>query len=115
MRAAGFAEAILKHVAGSLEEEHGDFQTQSTQSLELFFKVREKLPFTNVDDERGAPDSLLFVIVDEPSKHRQHRDWQIVDGEVAEILERISGRRHAGATEAGDDYDVRNAHDWYLA
>src|ERR1044071_3705950 len=115
MRAACFAEAILEHVVGSFEEEHRDFQTQSTQRIELFFKVGEKLTFTNVDHESGAPDSLLFVVADETSKGRQHRDRQIIDAEVTEILKSVRRGRHSRTTEAGDDYDVRDVHKLYLA
>src|SRR5690349_269235 len=115
MRAACFAEAILENVVGSLEEKHRDLQARRTQRLELFFKVSEKLTFTNVDDESRAPDSLLFVVVDESTKRRQHCDRQIIDAEVPEILKRVRRRRHARATQARDDYDVRDAHHWYLA
>src|SRR5215213_10104669 len=115
MRAASFAEAILENVVRSFEEEHPHFQTQSAQGIELFFKVSKKLAFTNVDDERGAPDSLLFVVADETSEGRQHRDRQIVDAEISEILERVSRGRHSRATQAGDDYDVRDTHNLYLA
>ena len=115
MRTACFAEAILEHVVGSLEEKHGDLQARSAQRLEFFFKVSEKLTFTNVDHESGAPDSLLFVVVDESPKGRQHRYRQIIDAEVSEILECISGGRHSRPAEAGDDYDIWNIHDVYLA
>src|SRR5689334_25264571 len=115
MRTACFAEAILEHVVGSFEEEHRNFQPQSTQRIELFFKVSKKLTFPNVNHESGAPDSLLFVVADEPAKRRQHSDRQLIDAEVTKILKRVRRGRHSRTTEAGDDYDVRDVHKLYLA
>ena len=69
MRTARFAEAILQNVVRGFEEKHGDFQTRSSQRVELFFEVGEKLTFANVDDERRAADALfVFVSRDEPCR-----------------------------------------------
>src|SRR5262245_36704158 len=84
LRPARLGEAILKNVVGSLKEKDNDLQARSTQSLELFFEVGEKLTFADVDDERGAPDAFFFVVSgNKPAKRRQHRNRQIVDAEVS--------------------------------
>src|SRR5690348_12097963 len=93
MRPACFAETILKNVVGSFEEKNNDVQTGSTQCFELFFEIGKKPAFANVDNERGARDPFLVIIAgNEPAESRQHRDGQVVDAEVSEVLKSVSGR-----------------------
>src|ERR1051326_3051281 len=110
MRPASFAETILQHVVGSFEEQHDDVQARRTQRIELFFKVGEKLTFANVDDEGGAGDAFLVVVVgNEAAEGRQHHDGQVVDAEISQVLKSVGGRRHPRPAKAGDDDDIRNA------
>ena len=106
MRPPRFAEAILQNVVRSFKEKNGDLETRSSERIELFFKVREKAAFANVDDERGTCDSFFFIVRDDASKGWQHRYREIVDAEITEILKCVGGGRHSRAAQAGDDYDV---------
>ena len=66
------------------------------------------MAFANIDDQGRLADRLpvIFALHQQPGKRRKHRQRQVVDAEVSEILKRIRSGRHSRAAEAGDDYDV---------
>ena len=55
--------------------------------LEYLRQLVQHLAFADVDDHRGAGD-LVAGAQRQLGEHREQRDWQVIDAEVAEILER---------------------------
>src|SRR5829696_3749447 len=108
MRPPGFAEAILQNIIRSFKKENAYFQPRSSQGRELFIEIGQELAFANIDHECGTPDSFFLIGSHEAPEGRQHRYRKIIDAEVSEVLERVGGRRHSGAAQAGDDYNVRD-------
>src|ERR1043165_535743 len=62
MRTACFAEAILQDVVRSFKEENKHLQSETSQLVQLFFKIGEKAAFANINHEGGASDSLFFIL-----------------------------------------------------
>ena len=92
MRPTCLAKAVLQNLVRSLQKENVDAKSGAVQGCQLLFKVDEKGSLTNINDQRRTLDAfLIFAGRDQPSKHLQHRDWQIVHTEISEILESVSG------------------------
>ena len=82
---------------------------QVPRAFQLAVHLRElveHLAFADVDHDRGARDFVAGA-QRQLGEHRQERHRQVVDAEVAEVLERADRLRLAGAGEAGEDDEAR--------
>ena len=107
MRPARLAESPHQRRLGRLEEDQD--RVQVLAALELPVDPRElvqHLPFADVDDNRRARD-LGAGSQRQLGEHRQQRDRQVVDAEIAEVLERADRLRLAGTREAGQHHESR--------
>ena len=88
--------AAHEHVVGRVEEEDALGDADALQLVERGGEVGEEVAGTDVDHQRVARRRLLPAreLGDLADQHRR----QVVDDEVAEILEHVRG---LGATRAG--------------
>src|SRR5437764_4852991 len=105
VRSSRLAEAAHERLVRRLEEEDEDAKARRAQLAESRGELAQESALSDVDDERGAFDVRAVVVfgADEARKRRQERERQVVDAEVAEVFERVRGRRHAGTAQARDD------------
>ena len=88
-----------QRVVGGVEEEHAMAQPERLEVLEHGAQRLEVVAAAHVGDDRGALD--LRALVDEELDQRaDHLGRQVVDAEVARVLEDVHGRRLAGARVA---------------
>jgi hypothetical protein len=107
MRPAGLAVTPDQRRLAGLEEDQR--RTQSGQRAERFEDARkllEERALAHVDDDGGLLD-LRVGPQRQLREDRQQRDREIVDAEVAEVLERAHRLGLAGAREAGEDDEPR--------
>ena len=107
MRPARFAEAPHQRRLCRLEEdEHRVEVPHVLQPPVDARKLLEQPAFADVDDDRGARD-LAAGAQRQLGEHRQQRDRQVVDAEVAEVLERANRLRLARTRQAGEHDEPR--------
>ena len=88
MRPPRFAEPAHERGLGGLEkDEHRVEAAHGLQATVDAGKVLEQPALADVDDDGGARD-LAAGAERQLGQHRQERDREVVDAEVAEVLER---------------------------
>src|SRR5215813_9872460 len=84
-----------------------NIQALFAQCFKLFGKVCQKGTLTDVNYQCGARDSVLILTdLNEAREGRQHRQWQVINTEVAQILKSIHRRRHSRSAKPGDNHDI---------
>ena len=100
--AAGLLVAVDQGLLVGLEEEHRRFQAVGLEVVEHLQQVVEVVAAAHVGDDRGALDAAALV-AEELAEAADHPRRQVVDAEVAAVLEGGDRLRLAGARVAGDD------------
>ena len=99
--AAGLLVAVEQRLLVGLEEEHRRLQAVGLEVVEHLQQVVEVLAAAHVGDDRGALDAAALV-AEELAEAADHPRRQVVDAEVAAVLEGGDRLRLAGAGVAGD-------------
>ena len=95
---AGLLVAGEQRLLVGLEEQHADGDVARVQLVEHRGELLEVLAAAQVGDDAGALH-LGALVQEQPGERADHRRGQVVDGEVARVLEDVHGRRLAGARE----------------
>ena len=108
MAAAGLLVARHERLLGGLEEQHvvGD-----AERVEIVHDRTQRLEVdapAHVRDDRGALD-LGALVHEQLDQRADHLRRQVVDAEVARVLEHVHRRRLARAGEARDHHEVLQA------
>src|SRR4051794_7266445 len=104
MRTASFAESANDRYVRRFHKQELCMQLL----LELAIDVREGsqcIAFAHVYDQRGAGDGPALLC--QLSKLRNELNWQIIDCEESEILERFQDCTLPRAAKPGDDHQLR--------
>ncbi len=99
--AAGLLVAVDQGLLVGLEEEHGRFQPLGLEVVEHLQQVVEVIAAAHVGDDRGALDAAALV-AEELAEAADHPRRQVVDAEVAAVLEGGDRLRLAGPGVTGD-------------
>ena len=91
-----------QRLVARLQEEHLHRVVAATQLAEPLHQMRQVLAFPHVDPERDVPDVSRRPRRQLGERRDQGRR-QVVDAEVADILEALDREALAGAAEPGDD------------
>ena len=106
MRPPGLAEAPdQRRVAGLEEDQHRIQAAHLAQLLEDLRERRQEVAFAHVDDDRDLVD--VAAAHRQLGQRRDQRRRQVVDAEVAEILERADRLRLSRSREPGQDDERR--------
>ena len=100
--AAGLLVAVEQGLLVGLEEEHRRLQAVGVEVVEHLQQVVEVLAAAHVGDDRGALDAAALV-AEELAEAVDHPRRQVVDAEVAAVLEGGDRLRLPGPGVAGDD------------
>ena len=103
--AAGLLEAGEQRLVGGVEEEHAVMQAERREVFEDGPQGLEVVAPAHVGDDGGALD-LGALVHEELDERADHLRRQVVDAEVARVLEDVHRRRLPGAGVAGDDDQV---------
>ena len=106
--AAGLLVAGHQRLLGGLEEQHAVVQAQRVQVVDDRPQRLEVDAAAHVGDDRRALD-LGALVHEQLDQRADHLRRQVVDAEVARVLEHVHRRRLAGAGEAGDHHQVLEA------
>jgi hypothetical protein len=92
-------------LVGGLEEDEHVFDATFVQLAEELLELAKVLPAAHVADDGHLVD--LAALAAEEVDQRGHKlRRQVVDAEVAGVLEGVDRLRLAGPREAGDDYEL---------
>ncbi len=103
--ATGLLVAVEQRLLVGLEEEQLRLQPVAAQLLDHLDQLLEVLAAAHVGDDRGALDAAALV-AEELAEAADHPRRQVVDAEVAAVLEGGDRLRLAGAGVAGDQDEV---------
>src|SRR5215212_1213850 len=103
--AAGLLEAVDQDAVRGLQVEQPEGNAARGQLVENLHEALEVLAAANVGSHRGALD-LAALVAEELRQRADHLGRQVVDAEVAGVLESGHRLRLARAGEAGDDHEV---------
>src|SRR6185312_2616717 len=101
MRPPGLTESPPQYVIVGVEEN----ESRNQPFFKLFVGLREllqRLPLANVDGDSSA----LFGFVCQVGKFGQQSNGKVVDGIVAQILERFQRGQLTGTTDSGNYHQV---------
>ncbi len=105
---AGLLVAPEQRVLVGVEEQHPVRDAARGEIVELRAEGHEQLARADVGDDGGA--TYLGALVDEDvDEAADHLGRQVVDAEVAVVLEDVHRRRLAGSGEAGDHDEILEA------
>ena len=99
--APGLLEAVEQRLLVGLEEEHRRVEARLLELVEHREQLGEVLAAAHVGDHRGAADAAALV-AEQLAERGDHPRRQVVDAEVARVLEGGDRLRLAGARVAGD-------------
>ncbi len=97
--------AVDQRLLGGLEEQHVVIQPERVEIVDDGLQRLEVDAAAHVGDDGGALD-LGALVHEQLDQRADHLRRQVVDAEVAGVLEHVHRRRLAGAGEAGDDDEV---------
>ncbi len=97
--------AVEQRLVLGVEEQHAMTQAHPLQLVEHRRERVEILAAAHVADDRGALDLGAFVH-EQLDQAADHARRQVVDAEVAGVLEHVHRGRLPGAREAGDDHQL---------
>jgi hypothetical protein len=104
MAMAGLAEAPDQDVVAGLEEDDPRLDPAPLESAAHRPKGDLRIPAADVEHDRHAGEPRL-IRRDQLGQIREELAWQVVDDEVAEILEELRGGGLATPGEAREDHD----------
>src|SRR5581483_1715504 len=105
MAAAGLLEAIEQRLLARLEEDHGRVEAAVRQVVEGRLQLVEVGAAARVGNDRGPPH-VAPRVSEELAERADHPRRQVVDAEIARVLERRHGLGLAGARVAGDEDEL---------